>query len=311
MKEQLLSADIHSNGLVEDVYLITPNNSGDGSVQLAVTHLSTQNRKPGTPVVLVHGQFTNRSVWFDHGGSGFAEYLTGLGYDVWMPEMRGHGLSPENQRFQYNSMMDYINYDLPALQQYLATRVEHPAIWFGYGLSGIALSAALALDNMNSDLLNGLVLLNLDDPRGAWRSHSLSRLLNWRERKRGYIEADVPSGNLEPEAYGIIHGDFNPLKPASGLASNARQQNFKRKLADLSLPLLMLAGPELDTNHSLDAEKVFRCWGGSQKTLIRYRDANTEHAMIRSQYARSHVWKDIEQWLAELYTAGFEFVRSA
>ena len=311
MKEQLLSADILSNGLIEDVYLITPNNSGDGSVQIALTHLSKPGRKPGMPVILIHGQFSNRSVWFNYNGSNYAEFLTGLGYDVWMPEMRGHGLSPENQRFHHNSLLDYINYDLPALQEYVSTRVEEQPVWFGYGLSGVALSMALAGETLNRDLISGVVLLGLDDPRGAWRKRRMMSMLAWRARKRGYIEADAPSGCPEPEAYGILHGNTNPLRPTTKFTGYSQQKDFKNKITDIKIPLLMLAGPEEEVRSSLDAHKIFQCWGGSQKNFLRYSNANTEQAMICSQHARSHLWKDTEMWLSSLSHASIDYVETA
>ena len=298
MKEQLLSADILSNGLVEDVYLITPNNSEDQSVQLAVTHLSKPDRDPGVPLVMIHGQFSNRSVWFDHQGNGLAEYLVELGFDVWMPEMRGHGLSPENQRYQENSLQDYILYDLPAIQEYLKTRTEGPFVWFGYGVSAIALSVALAQKTLEVEAIKSVVLLGVDDPRGMWRRRALNRVLRWRERIRGYIEADGLSGEMEPEAYRLIYGAENPLKSAYNLGQRSRQKEFKSGIGQLQVPLLMLAGQEVDSTPLLTSHDIYKCWGGENKTYLRYSNARSEHDMLCGQSARNHIWRDIVMWLA-------------
>ena len=306
IKERLLSADIHSNGLVEDVYLISPNNSGDGTVQLALTHLSKQYSQAGMPLVLIHGQFSNRSTWFDQSGGGFAEHLAKLGYDVWMPEMRGHGLSPENQNFQSNSLADYVNYDLPAVQTYLLARLDYPAVWFGYGLSGLALSMAVAKESLDVNKIRGLVLLGLDDPRGAWRSSSLARLLNWRERKKGYIESDLIAGSLEPEAYGVIHGG-NPLRSANGAAAYASQQEYKKQLAQATVPLLMLEDAAQETDQYIGAAKVLQYWGGSQKSLERYAFADSERSMLTSDEAM----KSVERWLTRLYEDDCQLFQSA
>ncbi|WP_020408431.1 alpha/beta hydrolase [Hahella ganghwensis] len=296
MKEQLVSADLLQNGLVEDVYLIYPNNSDDSSVALAVTHLSRADRASATPVVLIHGQFSNRSVWFDLGGDGLARHLVERGYDVWMPEMRGHGFSPVNQRYRNNSLVDYVDFDFPALQSYLSTRIDSPCIWVAYGLSGVALTLALAKGTLSQNLVEGVVLLGLDDPRGAWRKGALIRALQWRDRKRGFIPGGKDDGATESEPYGVIHGQLNPLKRMSIFTSRKQVREFTGGLAQLEVPLLMCSGPE-EEGKLITSHKIFQHWGGSDKDFMRYSNAVDELSMVKSSHARHHVWKDIDKWL--------------
>ena len=54
----------------------------------------------GVPVILLHGSFSNRRFWFSPKGLGLGAYLTRLGFDVWIPEMRGHGLSQRNEEYR-------------------------------------------------------------------------------------------------------------------------------------------------------------------------------------------------------------------
>ncbi len=299
MKEQLLSADILANGLVEDVFLITPGNSADGTVQLAITHLSKPGQS-GVPVVLIHGQFSNRSIWFNQDGEGFAPYLVEQGYDVWMPEMRGHGLSPENQRYQENSLLDYINYDLPAIQDYLLTRHEGAAIWCGYGLSAAALSTSLAMGRMRTTDVAGLVAFGMDDPKGDWRAPMLSRFLNWRERKRGFIRPEGSEKDIEPEAYGVLHGEHNPFRPVSRLAGQTRQLAFLKQVARLNVPLLMLNGEEIEASSGITPRQMYQAWGANHKAFLGYSNTGTERKMLTGEHARNHVWPDVARWLAKL-----------
>lgn len=314
MKEQLLSADMLSNGLIEDVYLVTPNNSGDSSVKLAVTHLSKPGRKPEMSVVLIHGQFSNRSVWFKYDKASYAEFLVEHGYDVWMPEMRGHGLSPENQRFQQNDLLDYINYDLPVLQNYLSTRVEGAIVWFGYGLSGVALSVAMARETMDNEQINGAVLLGLDDPNGAWRRHRLMNVRAWGARKRGYFRpTSKPSCCLEPEAYGVLYGQDNPLATTPRFGGDSQKKHFIGKVSNINVPVLVLAGAKEDTGGALDAYQVFQYWGGQEKKFLRYAHAKTEWDMLGSQQAQRYVWRDTAQWLSGLnqHQPNIDYVETA
>jgi len=297
MKEQLVSADLLKNGLVEDVYLFHPNNSDDRSVALAVTHLSQQKKTSDIPVVLIHGQFSNRSVWFDLAGEGLARCLVDLDYDVWMPEMRGHGFSPVNQRYKHNSLIDYVDYDIPAIQKYLSTRTEDPCVWVAYGLSGIALSMALAKGTLSQNMVMGVVLLGLDDPRGAWRKNAFIRALKWRERKRGFIKNVNQPGAMEMEPYGVVHAGVNPLRPMSLFAGRKQVRDFSNGLAQLQVPLMMCSGPEESDAGSLTSHKVYQHWGFADKVFIRYSNAVDEVSMVQGRHARNHVWNDLVKWL--------------
>ncbi|MEX5623669.1 alpha/beta fold hydrolase, partial [Pseudomonas syringae] len=90
----LLSAERRGD-LSEDVYRIKAGNSPDPSVELALTRLglADQGQAVGVPVILLHGSFSNRRFWYSPKGVGLGAYLARAGFDVWIPEMRGHGLS--------------------------------------------------------------------------------------------------------------------------------------------------------------------------------------------------------------------------
>ncbi|MGB9340223.1 MAG: alpha/beta fold hydrolase, partial [Polyangiales bacterium] len=71
-------------------------------------------------VVLVHGTFCQRSFWVSDKGLGLGPYLLERGYDVWIPEARGHGRSPRDERFRSWSAEDQMQFDLPAVQRLVA-----------------------------------------------------------------------------------------------------------------------------------------------------------------------------------------------
>lgn len=94
-------------------------------VELAVTRLwSEEGASRGDPVVLVHGTFCQRSFWVSDKGVGLGPYLCERGYDVWIPEMRGHGRSPRDRRYRNWSAEDQMRFDLPAVQQLVAQEGE-------------------------------------------------------------------------------------------------------------------------------------------------------------------------------------------
>lgn len=121
----LISAERRGD-LIEDVYRLKPGNSLDFTVELAVTRLglvATPDVR-GVPVILLHGSFSNRRFWYSPKGIGLGAYLARAGFDVWIPEMRGHGLSARNEAYRHNRVADYARYDLPAIAASFSSRVD-------------------------------------------------------------------------------------------------------------------------------------------------------------------------------------------
>ncbi len=140
----LISAERRGD-LSEDVYRLKPGNSPDGTVELAVTRLGLADvaQTRGTPVILLHGSFSNRRFWYSPKGIGLGAYLARQGFDVWIPEMRGHGLSKRNHDYVKNRIADYARYDLPAIGAFVREQSAQIPHWIGHSLGGITLAAAL------------------------------------------------------------------------------------------------------------------------------------------------------------------------
>lgn len=138
----LVSAELRGD-LVEDVYRLKPNNSPDTSVELALTRLGRAGGAGrGVPLVLLHGSFSNRRFWYSPKGIGLGPYLARAGFDVWIAEMRGHGLSPRNLDYPRNRVADYARYDLPAIARFVVEQSGQAPHWLGHSLGGITLAAA-------------------------------------------------------------------------------------------------------------------------------------------------------------------------
>lgn len=149
---RLMSADVQ-NGLAEDVYLLKPNNSTDASVELALTHLSLMDSdlaetSARPALVLIHGSYQNRRLWWADSGACLAKELVLLGADVWLLELRGHGISPVNQRYDENTLADYAGYDLPAVDMFVREHTCSDVHWLGHGTGAGVLLAALASNSI-------------------------------------------------------------------------------------------------------------------------------------------------------------------
>lgn len=139
-----LSATEMATDLYEDVYLLNPGVSPDPSVRIAVTRV----RDPawqGTrvPVVLLHREFQNKRQWLSSGGEGLAALLARYGFDVWLPEMRGHGMSPRNRDWSQGHIGLLAEEDLPPVQRFVEEQCGAPPAWLGQGVGARLLAYAM------------------------------------------------------------------------------------------------------------------------------------------------------------------------
>lgn len=124
----LLSAE-YKAGVYEDVYSLKPNNSTDHTVEIALVRLHREKVVRSRPVLLVHDAFCNHWQWLDYGLGGKAGQLVREGFDVWLLDWRGHGLSSRNQRPHVNTLATMAKYDMPAVLAFIEeTTGRHPAV---------------------------------------------------------------------------------------------------------------------------------------------------------------------------------------
>lgn len=202
---RLMSAEVQQ-GLAEDVYLIKPNSSPDKSVELALTHLSplTDGRvrkTQGPALVLVHGSYQNRRLWWAESGDCLAKDLVNKGVDVWLVEFRGHGLSPINQCYDQNTLEDYARYDLPAVERFVSEQSGQSVNWLGYGTGAGALLASVALGAVAADADGVVMGAGVPFLRSKWsRIPGVSTLL-----AAGKAKMDLQNGP-EPEPVSFLQG---------------------------------------------------------------------------------------------------------
>ena len=165
----LISAELRGD-LSEDVYLLKPNNSPDSSVELALTRIGRAGAEGerGVPVVLLHGSFSNRRFWYSPKAIGLGPYLARAGFDVWIAEMRGHGLSPRNENYRDNHVAQYVRYDLPAIADFIIEQTGQTAHWIGHSLGGVILAAALGGGYLDEARARSVALFGSQISRIYW-----------------------------------------------------------------------------------------------------------------------------------------------
>src|SRR5688572_8537066 len=109
----------------------------DDGVELSIERLSPARSAACGTVVLQHGLGCN-GLAFTMPGASLAEHLCGLGYDCFVPDLRGAGKS-ERPRARYG-LDAYIEHDIPAI---LAAALAHSGArqvhWIGHSMGGFLL----------------------------------------------------------------------------------------------------------------------------------------------------------------------------
>lgn len=302
----LISAERRGD-LIEDVYRLKPANSPDASVEIAVTRLGlvTQPDVRGVPVILLHGSFSNRRFWYSPKGIGLGAYLARAGFDVWIPEMRGHGLSARNQTYRYNRVADYARYDLPAIAAFVTEQSGQAAHWIGHSLGGTTLAAALGGQYLSPDSVASVALFGsqvsrtywpLKFPPVEWSSRLLLKSfdhISGARFKRG--PEDEPVGlALESLRWHGLFGRFGD-----------KDSHWWAGLRDVTVPVLVVAGAGDHQDPVWACRKLYDQIGSQQRKFIclgreQGFAENFGHVqMLVSKPAQHEVWPLVKDWLHE------------
>lgn len=307
----LLGAELRGD-LSEDIYLLKPRNSPDPTVQLAVTRLGRADAtgERGAPVVLLHGSFTNRRFWFSPKGIGFGAHLARAGFDVWIPEMRGHGLSPRNATYRQNRVADYARYDLRAIADFIIEQSGQAPHWVGHSLGGVVLAAAagggyLAQRNAASLMLLGSqvsrIYLPLKFPLVEWSGHLLLSCLphlSGMRLRRGPEDEPIGVAREALRWHGLL-GRFG--KGA---------ESWWQGLATARIPVLAVSAEGDRQDPPAACERLLRQFGSASREHLclgpraGFSSSFGHVEMLISKAAQREVWPVLTDWLYRQVAAG-------
>lgn len=296
--------------LSEDVYRLKPGNSPDGTVELAVTRLGPadgpENR--GVPVILLHGSFSNRRFWYSPKGIGLGAHLARAGFDVWIPEMRGHGLSKRNRQYANNRVADYARYDLPAIAAFVREQSGQVPHWVGHSLGGITLAAALGGQYLGPSDVASVALFGCQVSRTYWPLKI--PLVEWGGRVILKRFAQLSGARLkrgpEDEPIGLAlesmrwYGLFGRFGDA--------ERDWWKGLADVDVPVLAVSAAGDRQDPAWACRRLFEQLGSPHG---QYLCLGREHGfggdfghveMLVSKAAQAQVWPLVQRWLNDPLT---------
>jgi predicted alpha/beta hydrolase len=260
------------------------------------------------------GSFSNRRFWYSPRGIGLGPHLARAGFDVWIAEMRGHGLSPRNQAYKHNRVSDYVRYDLPAIADFVHEQNPQPAHWLGHSLGGITLAGALGGHYLDQGRVASATLFGsqisrvywpLKVPPVEWAGRLLLKrfaLLSGSRLKRG--PEDEPIGlALESLRW---HGLFGRFGDA--------ERDWWQGLVGVRVPVMAVGAVGDTQDPAWACRKLLDQFGSATREFLCLGKKNGFSSdfghveMLVSKEAQREVWPLTEQWLrkAPLLTSELE-----
>ncbi|GIZ13079.1 alpha/beta fold hydrolase [Pseudomonas sp. NCCP-436] len=303
----LISAELRGD-LSEDVYRLKPNNSPDPSVELALTRLglAVQDRQRGVPLVLLHGSFSNRRFWYSPRGIGLGAYLARAGFDVWIAEMRGHGLSPRNEQYRQNTVAQYVRYDLPAIADFILEQSGQAAHWLGHSLGGVVLAAALGGGYLDETRGRSAVLFGAQVSHARWplKLPPVEWLLRALLHAFPYLSGRRLRRGPEDEPIGVALETLRWLGLFGRFGS--RDENWWAGLRRIRTPLLVVAAENDPDDPAWACRKLMQQCVEAPAHFLLLGKANGFSCdfghieMLVSKEAQREVWPLVEYWLRHL-----------
>jgi pimeloyl-ACP methyl ester carboxylesterase len=258
------------------------------------------------PMILVHGTYCTRSFWVSSKGIGMGLYLADQGFDVWIPELRGHGLSPKGDDFSNITAEDQIRYDLPAIQEYVFDATESPAFWAGHSFGGLYMIAAMSMKWLKHDKVKGMATfgsqISLGDrylkiPPVAWSIGMIMKAL-------GHLPAPKLGLGPEIEPAGVILETIR-WKKLFGKWTNSEGISYWDGIKDIEVPIMTFAAAR-DKNDPAEGCKIIHDQYGSRDKIFiilgrnfRFSKDYDHVGMIVSKEAQREVWPDVAGWIRD------------
>lgn len=214
-------------------------------VQLHLRHYSAGSRH--TTVVLLHDLFSDGSVFF-RDTHALAPRLVQEGFDVWVPDLRGHGrsfppMSPGDDHGFHLAVIE----DLGTIMGELRDMVPDKRLFLlGHGTGGLLWLSFMARWPIVRDLISGLVLVGAGTMREPSRPFAWTVRTGWQAgwlaRRRGLVPGS-PLGRGEATETTRFFGDVRGILSSGTWVDPVDSMDYAARLREIPAwpPTLLLA----------------------------------------------------------------------
>lgn len=287
--------------MTRDDALLVPTDDG---VELAVWRTVPADPRRRTPVLLVHGTFSNRQFMGGRGERGLAGALAARGFDCWVAELRGHGRSGPHHAGANWRFEDWIRRDAPALiGGVLAATGAERLVWLGHSAGGIIGLAHAGLVGPDAPGIAGIVVAAAPAPTGlsfgprvlALLGYGIARLVGrFPARRLGIGPEDEHVGVfgqwMQWNLRGEWHGDDGT--------------DYFANLRRVTAPVLALAGAgDLVVAPPRVCARLLEACGSADRTFVTcgraagFKENYGHNRVLVSRGAREDVWPLIAEWM--------------
>lgn len=127
-------------------------------MKLDMISLYPETAPKPTPLLFVHGSFTDARVWAEN----FLPYFAHQGYEAHAVSLRGHGLSEGHERLRRWRLADYV-----ADLEHAVQTLSNPPMLIGHSMGGMVIQKYLE----NHAGIAGMVLMASVPPQGLFPSN--------------------------------------------------------------------------------------------------------------------------------------------
>jgi esterase/lipase/1-acyl-sn-glycerol-3-phosphate acyltransferase len=214
-----------------------------------------------------------------------ADFLTSLGYTVFVPRLKGHGTTPENlSQTSYKEWIDSVE------EGYVILKHRTPSVFVGGFFTGAGL--ALEIASRIPEIAGVFAVsppLNVKD--AGWRSFTAGEFWQRMLQKARFVDGNDKE-NGEADTCSICYRQ-NPGKGMKALESLIK--HLEKRLGFVTAPLLFLQSGKQFHSNTANADKLFKLVRSTRKDFFFF---NTDCHNILAGRESARVHRSIADFLS-------------
>jgi predicted alpha/beta hydrolase len=260
-------------------------------------------------LLLVHGAIENGRVFYSESGKGLAPFLSQSGFDTYVLDFRGRGLStPKISRYSRHGQTEMITQDLPTIIRALRDRTPFKNIspvWIAHSWGGVLLLSLLArFPEFRGDVSKIVCFGTKRSVRAQNAEKWLKVDLVWNllssflARIYGYLPARLFKFGSDDETR-KSHAHSKTWVQSKNWIDPEDHFNYMEEIKKVSLPPILSVVGERDFSlgHPDDVKRFFAESGAANLETLRVPFGHID--MIASAEAKEQVFPKILSWIEQ------------